>query len=165
MKKYAGFSLIELLVVVSITVLFLGTGIAQYNRFTVQTKLINEAKKLTDVLELAKKKALSADLIPTPGNPITFCSNFTGYRVIVSAGTYSLNFNCNGTIRNIQDYDLSSNISIISGAGNYNFTPLMVGPIFASATLRIKNSTINKCVDISITPAGIIELDEEPFDC
>ncbi|MEK7495679.1 MAG: prepilin-type N-terminal cleavage/methylation domain-containing protein, partial [Patescibacteria group bacterium] len=60
MKKSSGFTLIEILVVTTITLIFLGVGLVQYNANTERFKLKNEGKKLVDVLELAKKKALSA---------------------------------------------------------------------------------------------------------
>lgn len=158
MDKSKGFTLIEILVVTAITLIFLGVGLVQYNTYTEQAKLKNEGKKLVDVLELAKKKALSADLYNKT------CTNFSGYRVIISLGNYSLNFNCGGVYTKIQDYNLTTNNSITGGTGNYDFTPLMVNPIFPSnplnTTLSIKNSSLNKSINITVTPIGVIELDE-----
>ena len=62
MDKSKGFTLIELIVVMGILSIFSGIFLARYNENASQLKLKNEAKKLIDVLELAKKKALNGDL-------------------------------------------------------------------------------------------------------
>jgi prepilin-type N-terminal cleavage/methylation domain-containing protein len=161
MKKSKGFTLIEILVVISITLIFLGISLVQFNSYTEQTKLKNEAKKLIDVLELAKKKSLSADLV---GN----CNNFTGYRVTVSAGAYSLLFGCDSVYSVVQSYNLPTNITVTEGDVDYNFSPLMNNPSFISNTIKLQNSSIgtaNKCIDISISPIGIVELGNTLISC
>jgi uncharacterized protein (DUF433 family) len=112
-----------------------------------------------EVLELAKKKALSSDLFDKN------CNNFTGYRTSISSGNFSLEFCCISSCSSIQDYSLNNNMTVVSGTGDYDFSPLMNNPNFSSNTIRIKNSAINKCVDISISPLGIIELDETLISC
>ena len=166
-NQRSAFTLIELLVVVSVMLIFIGSVLAQYNIFTQQTKLKNDAKKLLDVIELAKKKALSADLLITPGVPPTTCSLFTGYRLTLSANNYSLLYCCNSICTtNINTYTFNNtNITISSGTGNYDFPPLMNNPTFISNTIQLKNSTIDKCVNISISAIGIVELDEKLNPC
>jgi len=157
MKK--SFTLIELLVVISIVLIFLGVSLVQYNAYTEQTKLKNEEKKLVDVLELAKKKALSADLFDRN------CTNFSGYRVVISSGSYLLSFGCASDYSAVQNYNLTTNITVTTGTGNYNFSPLMINPSFISNTIRLRNSSISKCVDISISAIGIVELNETLINC
>ena len=159
MDKSKGFTLIELIVVMGILSIFSGIFLAQYNENASQLKLKNEAKKLIDVLELAKKKALTADLFDKN------CTDFTGYRVIISSGSYSLSFGCASVYSVVQNYNLLTNITATVGTGNYNFSPLMINPNFISNTIRLKNSAINKCVNISISPIGIVELNETLVSC
>lgn len=160
MDKNKGFTLIELLIVITITVIFLGISLAQYNNFTEQTKLKNEARKLIDVIELAKKKVLSSDLQDKN------CSNFTGYQITLNTNDYSLFFCCElSCVTNTNTYDLSSNITITVGTGNLNFPPLMTGLNITIPSIQLKNSVINKCVVISISPVAIIELAESLIDC
>lgn len=162
-NQRSAFTLIELLVVISIMLIFIGGTIAQYNTNTEQTKLKNEAKKLVDVLELAKKKALSADLQDNT------CTNFTGYQVTLSTNNYSLIFCCNSacsTPTNVNTYAFNNtNIAIFSGTGTLNFPPLMNGANIMINSVQIKNSAINKCVNISISAIGIVELNETLVPC
>ena len=162
MKKSKGFTLIELLVVVSIMLIFIGGTLAQYNTFTEQTKLKNDGKKLVDVLELAKKKALTSDLQDKN------CTNFTGYRLTLNTNNYSLIFCCGSncaTPTTIGTYNFNTNVSIFSGTGNLNFPPLMTGANITINSVQLKNSIINKCVTISISAIGIIELNETLATC
>lgn len=158
MKK--SFTLIELLVVISIMVLFIGGTLAQYNSYTEQTKLKNDGKKLLDIIELAKKKALSSDLQDKN------CSNFTGYRLTLNTNNYSLFFCCNSICStNTNTYNFNSNISIFSGTGNLNFPPLMTGANITINSVRLKNSVVNKCITVSISPIGIVDLNETLINC
>ena len=159
MDKSKGFTLIELIVVMGILSIFSGIFLARYNENASQLKLKNEAKKLIDVLELAKKKALTADLFDKN------CTDFTGYRVIISSGSYSLSFGCASVYSVVQNYNLLTNITATVGTGNYNFSPLMINPNFISNTIRLKNSAISKCIDILVSPIGIFELNESLISC
>jgi len=159
MDKNKGFTLIEIMVVISVVLVFLGLSLPRYNDYASQLKLKSEAKKLVDVLELAKKKALTSDLFDKN------CADFTGYRIAISSGSYSLSFGCASVYSVVQDYDLLTNITATIGTGNYDFSPLMNNPSFISNTIRLKNSVINKCVSISISPIGIIELNETLVGC
>lgn len=159
MDKNKGFTLIELIVVISIMILFLGVSLPRYNYYNSQLKLKSEGKKLVDVFELAKKKALSADLFDKS------CTDFTGFRTTVTGSSYSLNFCCAGSCSGIQSYNFGANITATSGIGNYNFTPLMILPNFVSNSIRLKDSVLGKCIDISISPIGVIELNETLISC
>ncbi len=158
MKK--SFTLIELLVVISIILIFLGVSLVQYNAYTEQAKLKNDGKKLLDVIELAKKKSLSSDLQDKN------CSNFTGYQLTLNTNNYSLIFCCNSICStNTNTYNFNPNISISSGTGNLNFPPLMTGANMTINSVQLKNSVINKCINISISTIGIVELDETLIGC
>ena len=135
-------------------------------------KLQSEAKKLVDVIELAKKKALTADLYDTS------CTNFSGYQVRLTANNYSLVFCCNDnctTPSTVQTYNFSTdltnrNISIFSPApGTISFPPLMTGfNNTGVSTIEVKNSGIintNKFLKISISSIGIVDLNETLINC
>ncbi|EKE14299.1 MAG: hypothetical protein ACD_12C00582G0001 [uncultured bacterium] len=170
MKK--SFTLIELLVVMTITVIFVGVSLAGYNTFTEEVKLKNEAKKLIDVLELAKKKASSGDL-----GKLTCNGGFLGYEVYILANNYTLNLRCAAApiSQLIATYNFpNSNISTLSGTGLFRFKQLTLGLEYktneaavpsAPPTIQIKNSIISKCVNVTISTIGIVELDETLTPC
>lgn len=157
-SKNHGYTLIEILVVLGIVTILSGFGIARYNTFTQQLILKNQAKKIVDVIELAKKKATSADLYQD-------CSDFQGYQVVINANTFLMNFNCGGTYTTIQNYSMTSNVAVTSGTGSLNFLPLGIGTNLAINSLRLKNSKTDQCIDISISPIGIINIDETLIGC
>jgi len=158
MDKNKGFTLIEFLVIVFITLFFLGVSLPRYNDYNGQLKLKNEGKKLVDVLELAKKKALSGDLYDKN------CTNFNGYKITIASGSYSLSFKCALVYTLVQSYSFPTNI-IATTTGDFIFTPLMINPSFVGNTIRLRNSGISKCVDISVSPIGIFELNESLISC
>lgn len=144
------FTLIELLIVVTIILLLSGLSLAYYNQFNEQKKLEKETEKLVDVLELAKKKATSADIGGYS------CPVFSGYQVAVGASSYSLRLCCSAdctTNYSIQTYDFPTNIS--STVNNIQFKPLATGVVTA-ASIKIRSSAINKCQQISVSLAGVI---------
>lgn len=154
MNKLKGYTLIELLVVTVIFILFSGLSLARYNEYSGQVKLKNEARKLTDVLELAKKKSSTADLYDKS------CTDFTGYKVALSLNSYSLSFGCSAVYSVIQTYNLPTNITITSVAADYVFAPLLSNTVFTVNNIFLRNSSINKYVRINISPVGIVYMDE-----
>src|SRR3989344_8314135 len=87
------FALIELMVVLTIASIMVGLGLARYYTYSEQVKLKNDAIKLVEVFELAKKKTTAADLVGS-------CSNFTGYRITTTTNYYGLYFCCNDSCTN-----------------------------------------------------------------
>lgn len=149
----SGFTLIELLIVITIIIIFAGVSLAYYNNFIEEKKLETETQKLVDILELAKKKAAAADI----GN--YRCNPFFGYRVSITPSSYRLilccALNCD-TNYSIQNYNLEPNITISTGVGPVQFKPLSAG-VISSTTIKLKNLSINKCQQIIINSAGVIE--------
>jgi hypothetical protein len=76
-----------------------------------------------------------------------------------------LKFACAGAYQNIQTYDLESSDSVILGNGDFDFPPLGINTNLSISLIRLKNSVINQCLDISISPIGIISLDGTLFAC
>lgn len=147
-----GFTLIEFLIVLTIIFIFSGLSLAYYNNFIEEKKLEIETQKLIDVLELAKKKTLSADIENYS------CDNFYGYQVYVDNSSYKISLCCSLDCNNnypIQNYTLAKNISITNSSLNILFKPLTANTTETSIT--IKNTFLNKCFDILINSIGIIE--------
>ncbi|MBI4225908.1 prepilin-type N-terminal cleavage/methylation domain-containing protein [Candidatus Roizmanbacteria bacterium] len=159
------FTLIEILIVISIVALLTGLSLASYNNFTQQKNLEREAHKLSDVLSLAKIKAQTGDVaINITCSPPDF--EFGGYMVTVNAMEYNFSQCCREVVSKtiascgpqIQNYDLPANIaaSFLSGSSPVYFYPLASGA--SESTIRLKNTTVNKCVNLSVTSIGVISI-------
>ena len=158
MDSNKGYTLVEIIVVIGIIGVLSGIGIAKFNTYNQQLILKNQAKKIVEVIELAKKKAVS-------GNLYQSCSDFQGYRVVINASSFVLNFNCGGVYETIQDYLMTSNVTTIIGTGNLDFLPLGVGTNLTINLLRLRNSKIDQCIDISISSIGIVNINEILISC
>jgi len=75
-----GFTLIEILVIVTVTGILLGGGLAVYSRFNEKQQVRNAAQETTEFLRTIQKRA-------TAGDKPAGCSQLDGYRVIVTSGT------------------------------------------------------------------------------
>jgi len=161
MDKNKGFTLIELIVVIAIITLFAGLSLSGYRNLNEQSKLRSDARKMADVLELAKTKSSSAELYNNA------CTNFNGYQVAILGNSYSLNFCCDAACATpVQSYDLQSNISVITGTGTVQFLPLTTGAALSfTPPVRIKNSMTNQCMDVNISPIGLVDISTYLFSC
>lgn len=156
MSRYSskGFSIIELLVVVSIISILTITSFAYYNNFTADKNLETETRKLSDVLNLARKKASSADAT---------CNPFNGYQVkIDSTIKYSLWQLCGiDGVDNapIKSYDVvSDGVTLTPNTGNVIFNPLSSGATITGISIIKVANTSGKCYKIDLSPTGTINV-------
>lgn len=163
MKK--GFTVIELLIVFIFILITTSVGIAYYNRNNQQLALKTEAKKLADVLDLARKKAESSELIPTLGSPVTYCNNFNGYLVGLTSNQYLLKYRCNSIDTILSTYNFPSSITYTGSSYDFNFLPVNVGTKITQNTLMLKNNNTNECIVINIASNGIIQINETLISC
>ena len=161
------FTLIEILMVLTIISLFTGYSLATYNSFSQKKTLEKEASFLGDILSLAMGKAQGADIsLSCSGS-----DEFGGYRVEVNASNYSFRQCCRNVYTkvisscgsNIQSYNFHNSVSKISGASIIDFYPLTNGA--TPTTITLKHTSLSKCLDVSITAAGIITVGDIPVLC
>jgi prepilin-type N-terminal cleavage/methylation domain-containing protein len=145
--RNAGFTLIELVVVISVIALITGLSIATYNNFNLEQKLTTDAKKLVDIIDLARKRALSADLAQHT------CDSFNGYSVAVAANAVTTSICCNGSCTVVSSYSFQQGIDAATTA-SFTFNSLTANTTASSIKLRSVN--LGKCIPISITTNGII---------
>jgi type II secretory pathway pseudopilin PulG len=157
MKK--AFTLIEVVISIGIIIVFAALVMPRYNDYNNELKLKKETRRIMSTIELAKKKALSSDLY----NPS--CTSFEGYRVEVAANSFTLHFMCEGAQQMIQSYPLDSNVSITTGTGNMDFAPIGANTSIPIGTIRLRNDSIGKCIDITVTPLGIVSTNDTLFAC
>ena len=148
MKK-RGFTLIELIVVVLIMIIIIGMSLASYNNFNEEKKLDSDADKLTDILEMARKKSIAAEIVAP-------CTSFQGYAVDISTSSYKLQQCCDDSCTDFSSYNLAGTNQVISGIGNIRFKPLL-GEISNDNLITIENKITTKSISINISPLGIIE--------
>ncbi len=158
-KNNLAFTLIELIVTLSIILIFVTLTIPNFNLYTQQLKLKNDGQKFVDIMELAKKKAVTSDLYDQN------CSQFNGYRITLNANSYILKFGCAGTYQNIQTYNFEARNSLILGTGDFDFPALGLNTNLSINTIRLKNTSINQCLDISVSRIGIISINNSLVAC
>ena len=121
------FTLIELLITISLIIIFSGLSLASYHQFNETKKLEVETKKFVEVLELAKKKIQSGDKenfdTLNPPSKYSGC-DLIAYKVTINPPTqYSLKaYICaNGNT----SCSLSNNVCIDANIYNYR-SPLEI---------------------------------------
>jgi len=154
-SRFTGFTFIELLIVITIIALFSGLSLAYYNSYNEDIKLEAEARKVNDVLELAKKKSSAADV-----NLSQTCSgDFISYKVtVINASQYRMSLVCSGGETTIYTYSIPADRNItVESATAIPFYKLSTGTNSAGdITVKVKNTSSSKCIDITVSPAGII---------
>lgn len=181
MKPSSGFTFIELIVVIVIIGIFAGVAIPNYGNFVSQNQLDKETKKVLEILDIAKKKALSAEKTdkcsgdvlgykvnkssPTQLQIKIFCSSYSDPSYDHIVDTYLLgsnnvsiaSFNVGSPSRSI-DYvvfkPLTVGVNIPNSAGG-NDVPLSSETV--TITIKSINLSMNNCIPITISPAGLIE--------
>lgn len=153
----AAFTFIELLFTVTIVAVISALSLARYNDFTERKRLEGDAKQLVDVLNLARKKSMASDMYSD-------CADFKGYKVDIGINSYTLFFLCGNSESPIQTYNFSPNNKIASGtSGEVIFIPID-GTINGNPTFTLRNTFINKAIDINIYRTGVIDLgDINPY--
>lgn len=172
MKKYLylinhGYTLVEIIVILGIIAIVSGFGIATYNSYNEQLILRNQAKKIANIIELAKKKAVAGDL-----SQQALCETFQGYIVEINDASFGknvvLDIKCSGSRNRINTYPLDNNIT--STDGFMNFFPL--GSVFLGnddptyvLPIKLRNSKIGQCITVSVTSIGIVTTDDNLSSC
>lgn len=168
-KNYAtisSFTLIEIIISVSIILILTGLGLASYNQQTQEQKIKEEGQKLVNVLELAKRKTFAGD------KSNQTCNDFNGYQIYFnSLNQYILRLCCNSTCAsyyNIQSHSISFTFTSPSPNSYVWFQPLISELKFSSGTsltITIKNNNLNKCLSINISRFGLINLNDSLTPC
>ena len=158
LRKNQGFSLIEILIILTIGSLLTAGTVSYYHQFTEQKKLDAQTANLDDALHLFQKKAMVGDL-----GGLSCAGKFDGYqfRYDYNAGTgeysYNVYFCCNGACGNfIKQYILESPVTL-SNFSNFIFQQ-QTGGVSTAITIDLTNSTISKCRRITIGTSGLINI-------
>jgi len=145
------FTLIEILVIVTIITIVTGIGLAYYNDDNHRKNLFKEQRKLVDVLSLARKKTMAND------DQNHSCTDFQGYQVnVVNANSYSMTLCCDASCIGIQTYNLISDVVFQTITTSLQFKPITLN-VNPAETFTLRNSALsNKCVQVTVSSAGVI---------
>ena len=161
MDKSKGFTLIEIIIVITILVLFSGLSIASYNNYTEQQKLETDTKKIVDVLELTRKKANTNDASLCAGDEFIDLTRVHGFTFSTpTSSSYKFVPNCGPQLTPTPIFystkilnnfwgDFTNTVTFSSG----NIITFNTGADFC---LILKNSVINSCRYIKVTNSGVI---------
>lgn len=188
-----GFSLIELLVVISILGLLAGLGIASFSSFNRASQLSNAASQLRSDIRLAQSRALSGDKGFENGNRcdndnlhilagwyISLTENPTGFDRYQITGVCLFMNPANGTIQiqstfGQKSYNLPSGVRIcdiasstVNDSANVLFRPLAASAYIFSSSLTPPFFTVGTADNFSSTPATsalTVKLTREGLSC
>jgi len=149
---FPGFSLIELLVVVTITGILFGVGVAKYTDFNRSQILEQAAQELKNNLRLAQTKAASGE------KPVGCTGGLDGYQVSFSLPrTYQIQAKCGGSLVGTPNiFNLPSVLEFSSLPSPILFKVLAQGTDLNN-DLTISLSAFGKTKTVSVTKQGKIE--------
>lgn len=142
-----GFTIIELLVAMSITLLLAGGVVAAFNNFNDNQRVQQGAISLKSNLRLAQNKAISGD---KPAG----CGTLTNYTVTFAATSYSMQAVCDGApTGSTATFSLPAGIAFSPTPASVAFT-VLTGRAGTSRTITI--SGLYKSYNVQISPEGSI---------
>lgn len=167
-----GFTLIELIIVISVLTLFFGFSLAMYNDFNETKKLEAETKKLVEVLELAKKKIISGDKSAL-SDDYSSC-DLIAYKVIITSDKeYKLSANvCKNNDTSCRLQSDCTDVDVFNYKTSLQLIPSSLPPFpivfkpfglgadvgadVTETTVTIKNNNNSQCRQVTVKISGNI---------
>ncbi len=159
-----GFTLIEIIIVISIMTLFLGAGFVSYNSFGQQKQLEQDAEMLRDRLSIIRERTVDRD-ITTNSN----CAQFNGFRLRIDlpAGNFLTYFRCGQPPTITETAIASENFSLNSARIAFPTVDrdyLFLYPYGCdtadcstnrvNSLIRLRNQNNTQCMDVNIDKLG-----------
>lgn len=143
----SAFSLIEMLVVITIMMLMLGGGIAAYINFNTKQQLVGAARQLQVYLRSLQKKARVGD---RPDG----CTRLNGYqmRVIAGSGLVVMGADCDGGLIATDQYSMTGGVKAQSNI-EISFKVLQGGATSLGNIILVKDT---KKYQFQVTTGGEI---------
>lgn len=142
-----GFTFIELILAISISLILLGRGLVKYQDFNRKQQVKQSALDFISVLRQAQNRAITGD------KPTGCADPFTGFRVAPALNTnqYTVSAVCNGSNFSSQTKNLRSTfVNFINPSQATTFAPLYGTAAGATITLRHKvDTTISETIVVS----------------
>lgn len=165
--SHAGFTLIELIVVVVIIITLTGLGIAGYNAFNQRQTLKAAAEEIKSNLRDAQNRALSGEKDCTVCRQGATCGDNDDLVLnhwlfnITGATTYTISGNCGGLPFGSKSFTLATGLSFNPTGIEIYFKPLAQGITNPSTVIiTISQSSSGHTITITVSPSGEITIGE-----
>jgi prepilin-type N-terminal cleavage/methylation domain-containing protein len=147
-----GFSLIELIVSVSVIMLITGGVISSYNSYNDKQKIRQAALTVKSHLRLAQASA-SGSRIPTSST----CSDFIGFTVSGTGTSYTIGPECTegSGYEEAATTNLANGLTLSLSPASFTFYPLSQG-VSSEATMTIASERIGYTCVVTITRIGSV---------
>ena len=160
LKPKVGFTLIEIIVVISIMTILLGVGTVSYNYFNQQKSVEKDAEFIRDKINITRERAVNRDIAANTG-----CVNFDRYElsfnVTSNPQSFTVTLFCtNPNVQRVVDTFNLDGSRVINP--NSNFVVQFISPYgctnascnAASRTIIFENNTGQQCISITIDALG-----------
>ena len=151
-KFSAGFTLLELLITISIITLLFTIGIASYQNFN-RTQIVNQTvKELKENLRLVQSKALSGEKTSACG-----ANTLIGWQInFTDSNTYKIQVLCSATPSDVKTIDLTGDLVKTAGPNTVLFRVLARG-VDGSGEIIIKGFGSTKVASVTVSNTGEIK--------
>ena len=161
-----GFSLVELIVVISIIAVFVGISVNVYRNSVNERRFQEDIELVTSIVHQTRGRAMARDISPDSG-AFQCRINFQSYNLLIDPGTNSITqqIQCNGMVINLDSHVLEySTITFPGALTRLRFVyPVNLG-INSSQTISLRNETIGRCVDIDVPANGAVVINNQ-YSC
>lgn len=138
-----GFSLIELLIAMSIIIIVVGGVVANYDKFNSRQVLKQTAQTLKNDLRLAESGAITAQ------KPASGCTQLFGYQVAFTQSSYSVQADCSeGLVGVMTTVTLPGGITFASVPSPILFGVLTQG-VASDVTVTVTSSAGSYAISVS----------------
>jgi prepilin-type N-terminal cleavage/methylation domain-containing protein len=157
-----GFTLVELLIVISILLIAFTLGIPNLIKGQQSAELKSGKTEVLSIIELARYKALANEVIAG-------CTTPSGYTLTVESSELVLSGNCAGSLTEIKKFSLAKfrNLQLSASlALPFDFTfQKLTGIVGSQITLCVKHQALNKFSRINIFYSGKITHEDNQLVC
>jgi len=156
-RNKSGYTLIEILVGMTIISLIFSVGYISYRDFARRQALEGSARRLEADLRLAQEQAL------TGKKPTSLaCSEagaLNGYDFYVETATsYKVQANCSGGLVDVKSVEVAEEVTLSSSPGRFTFNVLGRGTsLSTAATITLTQTATGNTFDITVSPEGEIK--------
>ena len=158
-----GFSLIELIIVISIITIFISISVSIYRNSVNEHLFQEDVNLVVSILEQTKQRTIARDT-----SPQVSCTTFESYNLLINPSNNIIiqEFQCDGIITNLNIYEMEwSTINSPSVETRLEFTsPYGNLSSAIDQTISLRSPSIEKCINIIIPIIGTITV-SDPFSC